>query len=314
MTKEKNNIFFILTIVILEILLLINPSILITSVKESIELFMNKLFVTLFPFFVLNSILLEYNFQYYISIIGKNILAKILKISNISLSIIILSLLTGHPSNAKYIKDFLDKKIISVEEATKLLIITYLPNPFFVITIIGYILFNDIFIGIIMLLTIYLINFILGLFIRNKIIVNELNKKIEIKNNQNLTIILKDSFINSFKTLMIILGNIIIFTIIINLFNNYIHINPIIDSILSSIFELTTGINKISSLSTDFSIKFTLCVSALTFCGLSIHSQIMSILSDYNINFKLIFKYRLIATVISTTFLILILKCMELCF
>ncbi len=307
MTKEKNSILLILFLIVLEILLLINSDILIYSVKEATTLFMSKLFVTLFPFFVLNQILIEYNFQYYISKLSKNFIANLFKISSVSISLIFLSLLTGHPSNAKYIKDFLDKKIIKEDEATKLLIITYFPNPVFVITTVGFILFGNILIGVILLILIYIINFILAIFIRNKIVIDDINANIEINRNIRLSNVLKNSFINSFNTLMIILGNIIIFTVIINLFNNYFNFSPLINSILSATIELTTGINKISTLNTDFNLKFALSLFSLIISGISIHSQVMSILSDYKINFKQIFKYRIITSIISFIIIFLIL-------
>ncbi len=159
MIKKRKNLIIIFLIILLEIFILFNPNILITYSKDAINLFINKLFISLFPFFVLNKILINYNFPYYISK---------LKNSNIYLSIIILSMLSGMPSNAEYIKDYLDKKIITLKEAEKLLIITFFPSPVFVITVIGYLGFNSIYIGMALLLIIYLTNFLIFIIIKDK--------------------------------------------------------------------------------------------------------------------------------------------------
>ncbi len=305
---KKKNILILIFILFIEIIILFNPNILLVSVSEALNLFINKLFISLFPFFVLNEILLEYNLSYYISSLKYNFLSKIFNINKSSISIIILSLLTGHPSNAKYIKDYLDKGLISESEATKLLIITFFPSPVFVITVVGYLLFNNIEIGIFLLLAVYFINFLLGIIIKNKfdIIKNE-NILLPI-NNKNFSVILKNALINSFSTLFLILGNIIIFLLLLNLFNEYFNFTPIINTIFSILIEITNGIKKASILNTNLALKISLTLFALMFSGLSIHSQVSSILSDYKIDYKSVFTYRIIISIISFIFSYFLLK------
>lgn len=296
MIKKKKNLIIILIIFVLEIFILLNPNVLITYSKDALSLFTNKLFISLFPFFILNKILIDYNLPYYISKLKSN---------SITSSIVILSLLSGMPSNAEYIKDYLDSKIISLEEAKKLLIVTYFPSPVFVITVVGYLGFNSIFIGSILLLIVYLSNFLLWIFIRNKKKLK--NNNSYIKTNVNFMISFKKAIISSLNSLMIILGNIIIFSILIGLLNKYFSLNIYLESLLTSLLELSNGIKKISAINTNFNIKFSLCLFALIFSGFSIHSQVSSILSKYNINFFKIILYRLIAAVFISCFSYMIL-------
>ncbi len=296
MIKKRKNLIIIFLIILLEIFILFNPNILITYSKDAINLFINKLFISLFPFFVLNKILINYNFPYYISK---------LKNSNIYLSIIILSMLSGMPSNAEYIKDYLDKKIITLKEAEKLLIITFFPSPVFVITVIGYLGFNSIYIGMALLLIIYLTNFLIFIIIKDK---NKYTINLNIKNNKSFMKVLKESISSSFDSLMIILGNIVIFSILAGIIINYLNTNLYIEIVLTSLLELSNGIKKISELITNFNIKFSLCVFSLIFSGISIHFQISSILSKYNINFFKVFLYRLVISIIIsiTSYIILL--------
>ena len=158
MIKKRKNIVLIVILFTIELIILINPSILINSTKDALNLFINKLFISLFPFFVLNKILINYNLQGYLSK---------LNINN-SLTIIILSLLTGMPSNAEYIKDALDNNIINIKESERILLISFFPSPVFVITVVGYLYFKSIKIGIILLSLVYLSNIIIGLIFKNK--------------------------------------------------------------------------------------------------------------------------------------------------
>ncbi len=291
MIKIRKNLITILLILILEIFILLNPDILIRYSKDGLNLFINKLFISLFPFFVLNKILIDYNLPYYISK---------LKTNSTTLSIIILSMLSGMPSNAEYIKDYLENEIISLEEAEKLLIVTYFPSPVFVITVVGYLGFNSVFTGFILLFIIYLTNLILWALIKN-------NKRLKsnilyIKNNVNFIVSFKKAISSSLNSLMIILGNIIIFSILIGILNKFLNTNIYFESILTSLLELSNGIKKISVIGTNFNIKFSLCLFALIFSGLSIHSQVSSILSNYNINFLKIFLYRLVTSIFISCF------------
>ena len=119
-----------------------------------------------------------------------------------------------------------------------------------------------------------------------------------IKKNKNFMSSLKESIHSSFESLMIILGNIIMFSILVGLLNKYLNLNIYLETIFTSLLELSNGIKKISELITNFNNKFCLCLFALIFSGFSIHFQISSILSKYNINFLKIFLYRLIASII----------------
>ncbi len=298
MIKKRTNLILICFIIIIEVLILFNSKALVSSSKEALNLFINKLFISLFPFFILNKILINYNLPYYISKLKLNLISKLLNINNSYISIIFLSMLSGMPSNAEYIKDYLDGGIISLKEAERLLLISFFPSPVFVVTVIGYLGFNSISIGFTLLLIVYIFNFLLGIITQNKYNTSNNNSSLNVINSKKFMFVLKESISSSFNSLMIIFGNLIIFSIILGLLYNYLDFSPTINSIISSFLELTNGIKKISDLNTNFNIKFSFCVFALTFSSLSIHFQASSILSKYNINFFKIFIYKLIFSII----------------
>ena len=283
MIKRKKDAVLIVIVFTLELIILINPNVLINSTKDALNLFINKLFISLFPFFVLNKILINYNLQGYLSKLNINSF----------LTIIMLSMISGMPSNAEYIKDALDNKIINIEDAQKLLLISFFPSPVFVITVVGYIHFKSIKIGIILLLIIYISNLILGLMFKTK------NNNYTLNRNNNLKFmtILKKSIHSSMESLLIILGNIIMFSILLGILNNYLNLSNIQNGILASFLELSNAIKKVSYI-TNFNIKFSLTLFALSFSGLSVFSQASSILSEYNINFKKIILYKLLMSII----------------
>lgn len=299
MTKRIKFTFIFILLFFITMLILFNPTLIIESVNNSVLLFFDKIFISMFPFFILSDILIHYNYPYYIGKIIGPFLNKLFKISNESAIVLILSMLSGHPGNAKYTKVLLDNKVIDEKEATKLIAFSYFPNPMFVIGSVGLLFLNDVKTGFLILILLYINNFAIGLVIRNKF-VSDTYGGLKQKNTDffNFAEILKTSIVNSFDTLIIILGNITVFTILGNLVFEYINFSGVIKAFASSLLEITGGINSISFLILNNNLKLALIVFALVFSGLCIHCQIFSILSNYKLNYKFIIKTRLISALV----------------
>ena len=276
----KKFIMFIL--IIISILVLINSNIVINSIIYSTKIFNNKIFPSLFPFFILSELLINYGFIEFSSILFKPLM-KLFKINSNCSFIFVMSMISGFPSSAKYTKDLYDKKYINSLEATKVLTFTHFSNPLFILGFISLILNKKI--GLYILIIHYLTNIIIGLIFR-KIIKTDINTNNKINNNyQSFSNVLSNSIINGFKTLFLILGTMIVFLTITNLINKYIGLNPLLKGIFNGMLEMTGGINTISNLNISLKIKSTLIGMILSFGGISVHMQIKSIISNTNIKY-----------------------------
>ena len=287
--------YFTLTIFIL--LFLLNINIVIESTKYSCIIFFNKIFISIFPFIILSDILIYFDYHIFLKYIFGKILSKIFNIDPNTSIIFILSMLTSHPTNAVYIKDMLDNKQIDEITANKILCFTYFPSISFVVGVIGINIFKSLKMGLIIWLFVLINDILIGIYLRkDKISINA----IQIKKEDNIFIVLKNSILKGINTSFIILGNLIIFSTIINIITKYIKINPIILSIITSTLELTNGINQISLLNTSINIKLLLTIFTLSFSSLSIIMQSATILSNNNINIKRILTIKLVFSFIIT--------------
>ena len=285
------------------IIFLSNVSNILFSVKDACILFFNKIFISIFPFMILSDILFYYDYHVFIknSFIGKFI-SKVFNIDYACSTVFIFSIFTSQPNNSIYIKNMLDKKYIDVESANRLLCFTYFPSIFFVIGTVGILLFNDIKIGILLYLNCLFNNLIIGIFLRKKLIISNNDFS---ENKDTLLNTIKNSIIKSFNNCYIILGNLIIFSILINIFKNIFNLDGILLCVLSSFFELTNSLYNISTIDLDFHLKLFLSSFTLCFSGLSILFQSFSILGDYNINIKKILIIKLIFSLLSSIILLL---------
>lgn len=286
------------------IVFVLNLDIVINSTLSASHLFITKVFVSIFPFIILSDILYYFNYDLFLKKIFGNIISKLFNVSKNASIIYILSILTSHPGNAIYIKGMLDNKTIDEENATKILRATYFPSIAFVIGSIGIGIYHDIKIGIILHLITFLNNILIGVFLRGKKKCND----IEYVKQNKLTLqeTLSNSISKGINTSYIILGNIIIFTILVNLLNHYLNINSTVLAIISGMLEMTNGIFMIGNLNINLTYKVILTSFILNFSGLSIIFQTSSILSKYKINIKKILIVKLIFSIIIFTSLFLI--------
>lgn len=286
-------IFLTLTIIIF----LFNLDIVINSTLSASYLFITKVFVSIFPFIILSDILFYFNYDLFLKKIFGNIISKLFNVSKSTSIIYVLSILTSHPTNSIYIKEMLDRKEIDENDINKILLTTYFPSIAFVIGTIGIGIYHSIKTGVFLYLTILIKNILIGIFLRGK----NLSKEIQSikKNNITLQETISNSIIKGINISYTILGNIIIFTIIVNLLNNYLNINSTILSLMSGMLEMTSGIFMISNLNINLSQKILLTSFILNFSGLSIIFQTTSILNKYKINIKKILIIKLIFSIIS---------------
>ena len=195
----------------------------------------------------------------------------------------------------------LDNDEISLNDASNLLSYTYFPSIAFVIGTIGISLYGNYRFGLYLYLICLINNILIGIFLRNKN--DNIDSDVVINNNSNIFDVISSSIMKGINTSFIILGTLIIFTIIINLILKYININSYMIGIFSGILELTSGVIKISDISSSINIKFLLTTLILCFSSLSILFQGFTILSKYKINIKKILIIKLIFSIMTTCLL-----------
>jgi len=304
--KYKSLTIYCITIFFL-INFLFNSEMFINTFFNTTKLWFNNLFPTIFIFFIITDILNNYNFPYYVSkSIGK-LISKIYHVPKESAYIIIMSLTSGFPGNSKLIKEQLDNNIINSYDATKLLTMTHFSNPLFIIYTIGINFLHDKKIGIIILIIHFLTNFLIGYLFRNIYKISNNQASYKLKKPLSFMALLKISITNTINTLMNVFGIVIFFSLITKTINQYLNLNPISNVLLNGLLEITNGLSILSTLNISKVSASVISTFFISFGGFSIHMQVMSILSKYQINYYIYLLARVMHAAISSLLVFIVL-------
>lgn len=320
MKQKIISVLIMLFLIFIGIEILTESQEILDTVGYSFSIWKNNLFPSLFPFFVLSEILVNFGFIELVGELFKPIMNKLFKVSGSSAFIFIMSLISGFPSNAKYTRNLYDKGLIDELEATKILTFTHFSNPLFILGTISIMFLNNKKAGLIVLISHYFANVIIGIIMRNKIYITKQNDKFSIKkaiskmhnkriqNNQPLGTIISNSLINSINSLLLILGVVTISLIVTTILDKHFHLNIYLKTILCSIMEMTQGLKHISLLNVSLNIKTIIMAMIISFGGLSVHTQVLSFISDTKIKYTPFLLARIIHAVLAALLAFILLK------
>ena len=307
MNKKLLSLLFSLITCFFLINFLKHSELLIQSFYQSISLWFYNLLPNIFIFFTITDILNNYHFPYYVNNIFGKFIKKIYHIPKESSYILFMSMLSGFPGNSKLIRQGLDNNQINSYEATKILTMNHFSNPIFIIYVIGINYFKSFKIGIIILISHFITNFIIGFLFRNIYKYEAKKKEIKLQKPDEFINVLKNSFINTTNILINVFGIVIFFFFFLSILNKYLELKTFSNVIFNGLIEITNGINLLSLLNISKIKAATLATFFISFGGFSIHMQVMSILNKYSINYYIYFIARILHGTLSAiiTFLLL---------
>lgn len=305
--KKSTSIFCSILLISFCILLFQNTSIVLNSVVTGIDLWKNNIFPALFPFFIISHIMIDFGFVELLKEILKPIMA-IFKINPNASFILAMALMSGSPSNAIYTKELYTRGLLNKTEAEKALTFTYFSSPLFILGTVSLIYLKNKEIGILVFFSHILSNFLVGLIFRNygaKTRKEKMNlrqgfqKMYEIQKSVKFTKSITKSIEKGISTMFLILGSVSFIYIITACLTPYFPENEYITSTLKGILEVTQGLKSIADTSFDLYHKGLLSSMILSFGGISIYIQIISILSDTDLSTLPFFIARLLQAAFS---------------
>lgn len=296
---------------------------------RGLKMWWEIVFPSLLPFFITAELLIGFGVVTFIGAIFEPIMRPLFNVPGAGSFAWIMGMASGYPSGAKISTRLREEGELTQIEAERLVSFTNASSPLFIFGAIAVGFFHNAQLGLLIAVSHYVSNAIVGICMRFHGVRHEKHKKktkkrnfslsrafremhrSRMEKNEPLGHMLGNAVMNSIQTLLMIGGFIILFSVLTTLLL-ITGITPlIVHSIqfmfefatiplafalpfLSGLFEITIGAQMIAQIQTDPLLHHILLVSfMLGFNGLSVQAQVSSIIAETDIRFLPYFIARL---------------------
>ena len=304
----KKKLLYVLFLFI-TLLLIINPEKSVIYAKKGMNLCTDIIIPSLFPFFVCSGLLIYSGFCEILSKYLQRFMKPLFNVNGSGAAAFVLGIISGYPLGALTACQLYEKNYLAKTEAERLLAFCNNSGPLFILGAVGVSLYHNPKFGIILYISHILSAIITGIFFRfyKKDNFNAPHSKLTVNENdtsQIFSIVLS----NSIQSILTVCGAVLFFSVISNILFDFIPAKENIRTILIGIFEFTTGINAISQSSFPIIKKLILSAGIVGFAGISVHIQVMGIVSKHDLSLKPYILGKLLQSIISMLFSAIILR------
>ena len=263
------------------------------GVRNGIDLCLDVLVPTLYPFMIVTNIFINSGMVDRIPFAVRRIMNYLFRLPGECASVILFSMIGGLPVGARMIRKLYDKKIISMDQGQRMLYFCINPGPAFVISTVGHCMFASKEIGLLIYISLVASSLTVGIISR---FLNDDNEIIQINNvdayNKN---VLQSSVSEASKSIISVCSWVIAFSCITEIIEK-LCVSDTTKVFLQCIIEMTNGCRVSAE---HFSVP--VIAGVIGFSGLCAHFQIM----DSIVAVKLRYKYFLAGRILNGSIAIL---------
>ncbi len=304
-----NYILALFLSILVAIMMVVFPRESLAASKYGIDLWFNNVLPALLPFFVCTKVMTRLGVSKIIGRFLEPIMRPIFRVPGEASFVFVVSITSGYPIGIKLVTEMRQKKTITQNEAERMLSFCSTSGPLFILGAVGVGMFGNTALGWSIAFSHFagaLLNGIIfrfhgksNRFYQERKSFSEVFKdaKIESRSNQSFIVFLGEAIIDSFKTLLLICGYIVLFSIFVTLFEKFflLHLLSALDcfhgnmevlsSCLKGFFEMTIGCSAVSQVSNiSFITTSILCTAIVSWGGLSTLAQALTFISQTDIN------------------------------
>jgi sporulation integral membrane protein YlbJ len=297
--------------------LILYPKIAVSSASKGITLWLTIVFPSLFPFFVASQLLSKSGVINIFGVILEPIMRPLFNVPGCGSFALAMGIISGYPVGASITTDLRKQEMLSRVEAERLLTFTNNSGPLFIMGAVAVGMFKLPRAGYLLYLSHIAACITVGLIFkhykkqsgRNQTARAKMSDSIKIElqrirnSNINAWTLFGECIKNALMTVLNIGGFIIFFSVLINIllasgiissmsnlpsdfFSRTGLDSKTIEGALCGIFEITTGANLINLSPSDLKIKLCFVSLIIGWAGISVHTQVMSIVSTCDIRVK----------------------------
>lgn len=288
-----------------------------------IGIWWDVLFPALFPFFIISELLLSLGIVHFFGTLLDPLMRPVFRIPGSGGFIMAMGFASGYPVSARLTSQLWEQRLISREEGERLVAFTSTSDPIFLIGAVAVGFFYHPGIALILCVAHYGSSIIVGLIMRfherkapltprkhlssgNNLFLSALSNMHQARLAQQKPIgdILKDATITALKLIFVIGGLVVFFSVLIEqlrltnilqwsstVVSSFLSLagwpEALSESFINGLFEVTLGAQSAGS-ATDVGLVYQVAAAAfvLSWAGLSVHAQIVSLMSHTGMRYR----------------------------
>lgn len=335
-----SRIFFLIIILILTIFMIINPQETVTAAGMGCKLWFTILLPALLPFFIVAELMVSLGFVNFLGVILEPVMRPIFRLPGCSSLVVAMGFTSGFPIGAVLSRRLYDEKLLTVDEAERLVSFTNNSSPLFILGAVGVGMFGSPLAGYVLAISHYLSNILVGIiwrfrgppqiittFKREQSLLQEACQAfLQHKNSRGIGALLGDAIKNSLNNILAIAGFVIIFSVLTRMLSVWGIMDglammlscmckafclpyPVAYGLGMGMFEITLGTRTVVLASeADLLYKLLAASAILAFSGFSIIAQVMSIMAGTAVRLSFYLFSRLIQIILSLAITLLTYK------
>ncbi|MDY3030749.1 MAG: hypothetical protein SOS24_03175 [Clostridia bacterium] len=240
---------------------------------------------TLFPFFICSGLLIYSGFCESLAKLFRFCMMPLFRINPAGASAFVLGIVSGYPLGASSAGELYRNSYITKTEAERLLAFCNNSGPLFIIGSVGLAVYSDIRYGIMLyvfhVLAAITVGIIFRFYKRNSYIAPKTQMT---SPERSLGEIFGIALDNAIHNMLLVCGAVLFFSVISRIALDYMPFNTLVMSVAQGMTELVTGTVAVGSLDIDLAVRLVLTSFTVGFAGLSVHFQVMAVISRYGLS------------------------------
>lgn len=282
--KAKRILVYVFTVGAV-FLLVKNASDAILYAKDAVNICLEMIIPSLFPFFICSGILIYSGFCELLAKAFQFCMYPLFRVSPAGSSAFILGIISGYPLGAITAGELYESSYLSKVEAERLLAFCNNSGPLFILGSVGIAIYANIRCGIALYVSHILAALTVGLIFRFYGRSKHSSPPTRMTTpDRSVGEIFDIALQNAIRNILTVCGAVLFFSVIGRLFLSLAPVNGIAEAMLSGMLEFVTGTVKISLLNTSAARKLILTAIVVGFAGLSVHAQVMAVIAKYHLS------------------------------
>ena len=285
--------------------LVIFPKDSVDAAAGGVKLCFNVIIPSLFPFFVLSTLIVQLGIARYFGNLLEPIMRPLFNVGGACSTAFVLGFIGGYPVGAKTVIALYENGSCTKVEAERLLSFCNNSGPAFIFGVVGAGIFSSSAVGILLYLVHTLASILVGILFRfwGRSEEKRGRSRLPATQPRRFTLAFTDSIRSSFQTTLNICGFVIFFTVFIRLlflsgilpllasgigalFSPFGFDKAWAERLLTGVIELTSGVSSLAGAAGEFTRSMALAAFMLGWAGLSIHCQVLSFIGDSGLSVR----------------------------